>query len=66
MAIELTVWIVVPEGMPVPVTIWPATRCLVLVIPVTDADPFVSVPVKLTGWMNQGGGAVVAGGKTVL
>ena len=40
----LTARIVVPDGTPVPVTICPATRCNVLPIPLTDADPLLSVP----------------------
>jgi len=48
MAVELlTVRIVVPDGTPVPVTDAPATSPVVLLMPVTDADPFVSVPVKV-------------------
>ena len=51
MAVELlTVRMVVPDGMSVPVILWPATSPVVLLIPVTDADPLVSVPVKTTGW----------------
>ena len=37
----LTVRIVVPDGMPVPVTICPAISLAVLLMPVTDADPVV-------------------------
>ena len=43
----LTVRIVAPDGMPVPVTYSPATRPVVLVMPVTDGDPLVSLPVKV-------------------
>jgi len=47
-AVELSiVWIVVPDGMPVPVTVCPTTSPVVLLMPVTDADPFISVPVKV-------------------
>ena len=45
---ELTDEIVVPDGMPVPVTVWFASRPSV-VVPggkVTMVDPLVSVPVK--------------------
>ena len=53
-AVELlTDRIVVPDGMPVPVTTCPATSPIVLLMPVTDADPLVSVPVKMTTWNNS-------------
>ena len=45
--------IVVPDGMPVPVMLWPTASPVVLLIPVTDADPLVSVPVKLMSWTNS-------------
>ena len=41
-----TARIVVPAGMQVPVTVSPATRPAMLLMPVTEADPLVSVPVK--------------------
>ena len=43
----LTDRIVVPDGMPVPVTTSPGARPAVLLTPVTLADPLVSVPVKV-------------------
>ena len=50
MAVELlTDRIIVPDGMPVPLMFCPATSPVVLLMPVTDADPLVSVPVKLMG-----------------
>ncbi len=52
----LTARIVVPDGIPVPVTICPAMICEVLLISVTDAEPLLSVPVTTKGWTNQGGG----------
>ena len=48
------VWIVVPDGMPLPVTVSPTKSPVVLLGFVIDADPFVSVPVKaveLTVWI---------------
>ena len=45
-AVELTVRIVVPDGMPVPVTACPATSPNELLMPVTVADPLVSVPMN--------------------
>ena len=41
--------IVVPAGIPVPVTVSPTVSPVVLLTPVTDAAPLVSVPVKLAG-----------------
>ena len=41
-----TVRIVVPAGMPVPTIVSPASRPVRLLMPVTEADPLVSVPVK--------------------
>jgi len=45
----LIVWIVVPDGMPVPVTVSPTTSPVVLLMPVTEFDPLVSVPMKVVG-----------------
>ena len=67
-------WMVVPAGIPVPVTFSPVIRPVALGIavskldgltPVIVADPLVRVPVKLTAngvplGPNQGGGAVPA------
>ena len=46
MIVVPTVMIVVPTGMPVPTIVSPATRPVMLLMPVTDGDPIVSVPVK--------------------
>ncbi len=48
-AVELLMaWIVVPDGTPVPVTTSPTISPVVLLTPVTDSDPLVSVPTKAT------------------
>ena len=44
--VVLTARMVVPAGMPVPVMLWPATRPLRVLMPVTEADPLVRTPVK--------------------
>src|SRR5262249_14508537 len=44
----LSATIVVPTGMPVPVTLSPTASPVVVLRPVTDADPFARTPVKLT------------------
>jgi hypothetical protein len=49
----LTDRIVVPDGMPVPVTACPAASPVVLLRPVTVGNPLVSVPVKLMSWNNS-------------
>src|SRR5271157_936386 len=42
-------WIVVPDGMPMPVMVSPSNSPVVLLMPVTNVDPLVTVPVKLVG-----------------
>src|SRR5271157_4516534 len=45
-----TLRIVVPAGMPVPVTVWPTASPVMLLIPVTDSEVVESIPVKTKVW----------------
>ncbi len=48
MAVAVTAWIVVPAGMPVPVTVCPTISHVVLLMP-TTADPLANAPVRTVG-----------------